>query len=147
MMRELGDISGAANVIRLAVAPVFLLTAVGAFLGVMTNRLGRVIDRARVLEAKLEAAPPGTAQGTRDHLKVLSRRARLINIAITACTVTALLICAVIAILFFGAYLDIDTTMTVSLIFILSMLILMTGLLSFLQEVFLATLSLRIGSK
>lgn len=146
-MRELGDISGAANVIRLAVAPVFLLTAVGAFLGVMASRLGRVIDRARVLEARLEASPPETAQGTRDHLKVLSRRARLINIAITACTVTALLICAVIAILFFGSYLDIDTTTTVSLIFILSMLVLMTGLLCFLQEVFLATLSLRIGPK
>ncbi|NJD90342.1 MAG: DUF2721 domain-containing protein [Geobacter sp.] len=146
-MRELGDISGAANVIRLAVAPVFLLTAVGAFLGVMASRLGRVIDRARGLEARLEASPPETAQGTRDHLKVLSRRARLINIAITACTVTALLICAVIAILFFGSYLDIDTTTTVSLIFILSMLVLMTGLLCFLQEVFLATLSLRIGPK
>jgi hypothetical protein len=146
-MRELGDVSGAAHVIQLAVAPVFLLTAIGAFLGVMANRLGRVIDRARFLEAKLEAAPPEASQGIRDHLKVLSRRARFINIAITACTVTALLICAVIAILFFGSYLDIDTTMTVSLIFILSMLILMTGLLCFLQEVFLATLSLRIGSK
>lgn len=146
-MRELGDISGAAHVIQLAVAPVFLLTAVGAFLGVMANRLGRVIDRARVLEARLEASPPETTQATRDHLKVLSRRARLINIAITACTVTALLICAVIAILFFGSYLDIDTTTTVSLIFILSMLVLMTGLLCFLQEVFLATLSLRIGPK
>lgn len=146
-MRELGDISGAAHVIQLAVAPVFLLTAVGAFLGVMTNRLGRVIDRARVLEARLETAPAETSKGIRDHLKVLSRRARFINIAITACTVTALLICATIAILFFGAYLSIDTTMTVSLIFILSMIILMTGLLCFLQEVFLATLSLRIGSK
>lgn len=146
-MRELGDVSGAAHVIQLAVAPVFLLTAVGAFLGVMTNRLGRVIDRARVLEAKLEAAQPESAKGLQDHLKVLSRRARFINIAITACTVTALLICAVIAILFFGAYLNVDTTVTVSLIFILSMIILMTGLLCFLQEVFLATLSLRIGSK
>ena len=81
----------------------------------------------------------------RSHLKVLSRRARYINFAITACTVTALLVCAVIAILFFGSYIDFDSRTAVSLIFIIAMLTLMIGLLCFLQEVFLATLNLRIG--
>jgi hypothetical protein len=102
-MRELGDISGVAHAIQLSVAPVFLLTAVGALLGVITNRLARVIDRARVLEAKLENIAPADSPAIRNHLKVLSRRARYINFAITACTVTALLVCAVIAILFFGS--------------------------------------------
>ena len=146
-MRELGDISGVAHAIQLAVAPVFLLTAVGALLGVITNRLGRVIDRARVLEAKLENATPADSPAIRKHLQVLSRRARYINIAITACTMTALLVCAVIAILFFGLYVNFDSRTAVSLIFIIAMLTLMIGLLCFLQEVFLATLSLRIGPK
>jgi len=146
-MRELANISGVAHAIQLAIAPVFLLTAVGSLLGVITNRLARVIDRARVLEAKLEVASPEHAPAIRNHLKVLSRRARYINIAITACTVTALLVCAVIAILFFGSYTSFDSRTAVALIFIFAMLALMIGLLCFLQEVFLATLNLRIGPK
>jgi hypothetical protein len=147
-MRELGNVSNIAHAIQLAVAPVFLLTAVGTLLGVMTNRLSRVIDRARSLEARLEAATAEHAVAIREHLKVLSRRARFINFAITACTVTALLVCAVIAILFFGSYLNFEYSKeTVSLLFILAMISLMSGLLCFLQEVFLATLNLRIGPK
>lgn len=146
-MPALADITDVAHAIQLAVAPVFLLTAVGAFLSVMTNRLGRLIDRARLLEGKLESAETQAVPSLKENLKVLSRRARYINFAITSCTITALLVCAVIAILFFGSYINIDTGMTVSLIFIFAMLFLMTGLLCFLQEVFLATLNLRIGPK
>lgn len=146
-MPALADITDVAHAIQLAVAPVFLLTAVGAFLSVMTNRLGRLIDRARLLEGKLESAETQAVPPLKENLKVLSRRARYINFAITSCTITALLVCAVIAILFFGSYVNIDIGMAVSLIFIFAMLFLMTGLLCFLQEVFLATLNLRIGPK
>ena len=37
------------HVIQLAVAPVFLLSGVGVILTVLTNRLARIIDRARLL--------------------------------------------------------------------------------------------------
>lgn len=146
-MRTITAISDVAHAIQLAVAPVFLLTAVGAFLGVMTNRLSRVIDRARMLEARIETVEPDAVPPLKEHLRVLSRRARYINIAITSCVVTALLVCAVIAILFFGTYANFDTKTSVSLIFIFAMLSLMIGLLCFLQEVFLATMNLRIGPK
>src|SRR5581483_7716102 len=46
----LGDV---AHVIQLAIAPVFLLTAVGTVLNVLANRLGRTVDRRRVLVAAL----------------------------------------------------------------------------------------------
>ena len=82
-MRELYDVSDIAHAIQLAVAPVFLLTAIGALLGVMTNRLGRVIDRARLLEGRLEKASGGDAASLQSHLTILSRRAKLINLAIT----------------------------------------------------------------
>ncbi len=146
-VKDLGVVSSVAHAIQLAIAPVFLLTAVGAFLGVMTNRLGRVIDRARTLEARLEAATPEQYPPLHSNLKVLSHRSKFINFAITACVVTALLVCAVIAILFFGSYAQVDMTAAVSLIFIFAMLSLMIGLLCFLEEVFMATLNLRIGPK
>jgi len=146
-MRELYDINDIANAIHLAVAPVFLLTGIGALLGVMTNRLGRVIDRARHLEGLLELAAPEEASGITEHLGILSHRAKFINLAITCCTMTALLICSVIAVLFSGSFVRFDITIPVALLFIMAMLILVMGLLWFLREVFLATANLRIGPR
>jgi Protein of unknown function (DUF2721) len=56
---ELSDIT-VAHAIQLAVAPVFLLSGIGAILAVMTSRLGRIIDRAHVLEDKLDSASQET---------------------------------------------------------------------------------------
>lgn len=146
-MRELYDISNIAHAIQLAVAPVFLLTAIGAILGVMANRLGRVIDRARTLEGRLESAPPAESAAIKAHLKILSRRAKMINLALTFCTMTALLVCTVIALLFSGSFVRFDITIPVAALFIMAMVLLVLGLLWFLREVFLATASLRIGPR
>jgi hypothetical protein len=83
---EVPEVSGIAHVIQLAIAPVFLLTGIGAILAVMTSRLGRIIDRARVLEAMLNAPSPKMLAVLRNDLATLSRRAKLISFAITLCT-------------------------------------------------------------
>jgi hypothetical protein len=146
-MREFSDVSAVAHVIQLAVAPVFLLTGIGAILAVMTNRLGRIIDRARVLEARLEGASPKTLATLRADLATLSLRAKLIGRAITLCTTTALLVCTVIAILFLSAFLHFDASIPVALLFVAAMLAFFLGLLWFLREIFVATASLRIGPR
>ena len=74
-------------------------------------------------------------------------RARLIGPAITLCTVTALLVCLVIAVLFLGAFLQFDASLPVALLFVASMIAFFFGLLWFLREIFVATRSLRIGSR
>jgi len=147
LMNELYDISNISNAIHLAVAPVFLVTGIGALLGVMTNRLGRVIDRARLLEGRLENAAPEDAVGITAHLGILARRAKLINLAITCCTMTALLICSVIALLFSGSFVRFNIAIPVALLFIMAMLLLVMGLLLFLREIFIATGNLRIGPR
>jgi hypothetical protein len=134
------------HAIQLSVAPVFLLSGIGAMLAVMTNRLARVVDRARSAEARLEQA--GTDLGHLHlQLATYSRRAKLINRAITLCTVTALLICAVVATLFMGAFLEFDASLTVAILFVTAMSSLFIGLLFFLREIFIATASLRIGPR
>ncbi len=143
-MVEFSDVA-VAHAVQLAVAPVFLLTGIGAILGVMTNRLGRVIDRARVLEERLEGAAPESVATLRADLAVLSRRAKLNGRAITLCTMTALLVCTMIAVLFLSAFLQFDATIPVALLFIAAMLCFFLGLLWFLREIYLATKNLRIG--
>ncbi len=145
-MLEFSDVA-VAHAVQLAVAPVFLLSGIGAILAVMTNRLGRVIDRARVLEERLEGASAEYLATLRADLAVLSRRAKLIGWAITLCTMTALLVCIVIAVLFLSAFLQFDASIPVALLFIAAMLCFFLGLLWFLREIYLATKSLRIGSR
>ncbi len=133
------------HVIQLAVAPVFLLTGVGALLGVLTNRLARIIDRARTVEERVSRAPEADQHRMHGELRLLSQRARLINTAVSLCTICALLICAVIAALFVGAFLSTDLSIPIGLIFTGSMLALFSGLVNFLREIYVATRSLRIG--
>ena len=144
-MRDFQNVGAVAHVIQLSVAPVFLLTAIGTMLGVMTNRLGRVIDRARVLETRLETAPAEGVPHLHDYLATLSRRADLIGHAITLCTCTAVLVCTVIALLFLGDYLRCDMSVPVAALFVLAMFLLVAGLINFLREIFIAKASLRIG--
>jgi hypothetical protein len=136
-----------AYVIQLSVAPVFLLSGIGAILAVMTSRLGRIIDRARVLEDRLENAAPERAAGIETDLATLSRRAKLIGPAITLCTVTALLVCTLIAVLFMSAFLPFDASVPVALLFVAAMLAFFLGLLWFLREIFVATSTLSIASR
>jgi Protein of unknown function (DUF2721) len=80
----------------------------------------------------------------RDRLAALSRRSRLINLAITLCTMCALLICLVIVALFVAALLQFSGSRWIAGLFIAAMLALIGGLIAFLQEIFIATASVRI---
>ena len=73
-MTQDSGITGIAHVIQLSVAPVFLLSGIGAMLAVMTNRLARVIDRARALEAKVTADPAGPPPRLRSNRDSVPRR-------------------------------------------------------------------------
>jgi hypothetical protein len=137
-------VAAIAHAIQLAVAPVFLLSGIGAILAVTTNRLSRVIDRARALESRLLADPDERGL-LRQELAVLARRAKLVSRAIALCTLTALLICATIAVLFASTFLEVDASRAIALLFIAAMLAFFVGLLYFLREIFLAIKRLRIG--
>jgi hypothetical protein len=129
----------------LAVAPVFLLTGVSGLLAVLTNRLSRIIDRARTLEERATRVSEAEQTPIHTELRLLSQRARLINSAVGLCTMCALLICAVIVALFVGAFLSTDVSVIIGLTFTGAMLALVWALVSFLREIHLATRNLRIG--
>src|SRR5688500_3337049 len=103
MMEPLSHVAGIAQVIQLAVAPVFLLAGVGATLNVLASRIGRIIDRARYMEEKLPGAAPEAAQELHERLRVLSKRATLINRAIALCVLSGLLVSLVVAALFISS--------------------------------------------
>lgn len=138
---ETMDIS---HLIQSALAPVFLLSGVGVTLGVMTGRLTRVVDRARRLEEKLLLHPADTRQIHTD-LRVLARRARYINAAITMCGCSAVLIALVVITLFANAFFGSGLAATIALLFVGAMIFITGAYLAFLIEVRIATAHLRIG--
>lgn len=137
-------ITNVVHVIQLAVAPVFLLTGVGAILSVLVARLGRIVDRLRVLGNLAPTVSNDARAAAEAERGKLARRGRLIHSAISLCTTCALLICAVIATLFIGALMSMNVSGIIAFMFILAMLALIVGLVNFLREIHLATDSVHV---
>jgi hypothetical protein len=135
METHIADIT---RVIQLAVAPVFLLTAIGTLITALNNRLGRAVDRRRVVQERLQHASQEGVTEARAELARLEQRSRLIYFAILAAVTAALLVCLVVAGAFIGALLSVELSKLVAVLFILSMCALIVSLALFLREIFLA---------
>lgn len=129
-------LSAVARVIQLSVAPVFLLTSLGTFLGVLSTRLGRVVDRARILAEQRERTAAVV-----EELALLARRRRMVNRAITFGTTAALLVCLLVATAFVGSIASFDASKLVAGLFILAMVAFIGSLGTFLAEVLYAVRS------
>jgi MFS family permease len=140
------DVTTIAHVIQLSIAPVFLLTAVGAMLGVLSNRLSRAVDRARSLESRVKTAAGDEQTAMRRQLSVLGRRIRMIYQAMVLCAVCALLICSVIVTAFASTLAGAVLAVPIAVLFIAAMLAFIGALLLFLREVHLAITTLQIGT-
>lgn len=137
---QLGDVS---HIIQLAIAPVFLLTGVGTKLSVLTSRLARIIDRARVVEDILSennGKPP--KHGMEAELNELYERSRLINRAITLSTTCGLLICLVIASLFMGDATGLNLDKLIAALFVGGIFSLIGSFIYFMREILVATKTL-----
>jgi hypothetical protein len=133
------------HVIQLSVAPVFLLTSIGTILSVLSLRLARIVDRARVLKDLLEDPPEHRIAGIHGEMHTLGRRRRLVNLAITSGTVAALLVCVSIATVFVGAITKTSVAGAVASLFILAMAAFVAALVFFLREILLAVRSLHLA--
>lgn len=124
------------TVIQLAVAPVFMLTAVGTILAALNIRLGRAVDRRRALEEGL--AERSANDGARAELAQIARRIRFVYLAIVFSVLSGLFVCLLIAGAFIGAFVAADLTRMVAALFVLAVASLTVSLLLFLREIFLA---------
>jgi hypothetical protein len=129
--------------IQLSLAPVFLLTGIAGLLSVMTGRLARIIDRGRAVtegtvnlsEYREELTP---------ELQSLERRRFFISVAITACTIAALLLCLLIVTLFLEVLLNAPLKWLIGALFASSTIALIVSLGFFLREVHLAARTIHI---
>lgn len=145
-MESINTIETIAGVIQLAVAPVFLLAGIAGMLNVLSIRLGRVVDRARVVEARLAMEKHSEHRSIlQAETESLWKRIRLVNWSVRMFVSGALLICLVIMTLFLGELALVDLAGTIAALFIGAMCLLIFGLLLFLFEVSISTRRIREG--
>lgn len=138
-------IAAISHTIQLSIAPVFLLTALGTILGVLNARLVRIVDRVRILRARMEPIAPAERAPYESELLVLHRRRHFVNVALTSGVCAALSVCLLIALAFVGTIIDMNFARPVAVLFIVAMLGFVSALLCFLREVLLALSQLSIS--
>jgi len=134
----LGDLSDITHVIQLAVAPVFLLTAIATLINAMNGRLGRIVDRRRVVLEQLHQPAADDRADAEAELRMLARRARLVYLSILFAVLSALLVCLVVAGAFIGAMVSAKLAHAVAGLFVAAMLAMIVSLSVFLREIYLA---------
>lgn len=142
------DLSTVTHGIQLAVAPVFLLTAVAGMIGTVAGRLARIIDRARVLETRVEASPDSAPMTVEmKELRQLRDRGRLVNICIALLTLCAILIGLTIMALFLGETTEFQIFRIATVLFLSGVSCFLLALLCFLAETLMATRVLKFGRR
>lgn len=141
------SVTTVAQIIQLAVAPVFLLAGIGAFLNVCAGRLSRIVDRARQIEPLLLASRGREHDRWLGELRVLDRRMVLVSRAIFLTVLAAVLICTVVVLLFAATLFNAHYGTAISLLFIASMIAIGLGFGVFLLETRVGSRAVRIRAE
>ena len=135
-----------AHTIQLAVAPIFLLAGVGAFLNVCAGRLSRIVDRARDLEPQVLASRGPEHDRLIAQIRILDRRMALVSRAIFLAVLSAILTCAVVIMLFATGLTGLSFGTPIAILFIATMVAVGAGFFVFLIETRLGARAVRISS-
>jgi hypothetical protein len=141
------SVNTVAEIVRLALAPVFLLSGIGAFLNVLASRLSRIVDRTRDIEPQLLVSRGAEHDRWIAGLKVLDRRMSLINWATGLTVTSAVLTCLVVVLLFAANLTRTHFGNAIALLFMASMLTIGAGFAFFLVETTVAARAVRVRSE
>jgi MFS family permease len=137
-------INTVADTVRLALAPVFLLTAIGAFLNVCATRLSRIVDRSREIEPFLLGSRGREHDRWQGELQVLDRRMSMVSSAISFSVMSAVLTCLVVALLFAANFVETRLGVAIALLFIAATVAIAISFAIFLIETRLGARSVRV---
>ena len=133
-------------ILQLAIGPVILISGVGLLQLSLTNRLGRLIDRARLLSRERVAGGQNSAK-LDAQIAIIDRRAQILQRSITLGATTVLLVSVLILVLFVSALLELDSAVVVIALFCSALLTLIGSTLFFLQEMRLALEALHLETR
>lgn len=133
-----------AQTIQLALAPVFVLVAIGNILNLLSSRLGRVVDRSRDLQDRHMATEGPEHDAVVQEIRLLDRRIGLITRAFRLLVLSGLAIGTTVAVLFIAELVRTDLQLVAAGFFLTAIALLMWALTLFLRETQVAAQQLRI---
>jgi hypothetical protein len=136
-----------ADTVRLAVAPVFLLTGIGAFLNVCATRLSRIVDRSRDIEPLLLKSRGRDHDRWLAEIQILDRRMSMVASAISFSVSSAVMTCLVVALLFASNFVEAPLGIPIALLFIGATGAIAVGFAIFLVETRLGAKAVRVRSE
>jgi hypothetical protein len=140
------SIPAVSSIIQLALAPVFLLTGIAGFLSMLSLRLGRVVDRGRLLDRRISLTrEEEQRKPLLEEANVIWKRIRIINWAIRLAVLSALTICLVVVCLFAGGFVSFKLGGIIAYLFVAAMFFMVICLVLLLFEVTISTSKMRQG--
>ena len=131
-------------VLQVAIAPVILISGVGLLLLSLTNRFGRAVDRTRQIHGQMRQTPASDRPQLANQVEVIYRRARLIQFSIVMGALSALFAALLIVKLFLTALLKWGLAALISVFFIACMLSLVVSLVTFIMDIRLSLIALKL---
>lgn len=141
---DVTPVSNLVPVLQTAIGPVILISGIGLILLTMTNRLGRIVDRSRIMVAELREASDADNNKIHQELGILWQRARVIRLAIGLVTTSALLAAILIIVLFITVWWHLNGVWVIGALFITNMLCLIGALVFFLRDIQLSLAALKL---
>jgi hypothetical protein len=130
-------------ILQLAIGPVILISGVGLLLLTLTNRFGRLLDRARLLNRD-DPATPEHAAAVGEQIAILHRRASILRVSVTLSAITVLLVAVLILVLFVAALFRIEAGWLIVTLFCVSQASLIAAMLAFIHDMNLALAAVRL---
>ena len=134
-----------AQTIQLALAPVFMLVAIGNIMNILSTRLGRIVDRSRVLQARYVETEGGEHDEIVREIRLIDRRIALISKAIQLMVFSGLFVGVVVVLLFLEQFAKVDLQLAIAVTFLVAIALLMWALTLFMRETRQAAAALRIA--
>jgi hypothetical protein len=141
------SVNTVAEIVRVALAPVFLLSGIGAFLNVLASRLSRIVDRSRQIEPLLLSSRGTEHDRWIADLRILDRRMSLISWATGLSVLSAILTCLVVILLFAANLIRTHLGTEIAWLFMASMVAIGTAFAVFLVETTVAARAVRVRSE
>lgn len=133
-----------AQTIQLALAPVFVLVAIGNIMNILTTRLGRIVDRSRHLQ-KQHGETSGTAHDAVVlEMRYVDRRIQLIGHALLILVLSGIAIGVTVGTLFVGELTGLELRSLTGVTFFVAIALLMVALVYLLLETRLVSSTLRL---
>jgi len=132
------------SVIQLAITPVILISGMGALMLTLTNRMGRIVDRTRILAGQVGSAGGSDRRHFENQLEIMWQRAQLIRQAVTYNGLSMLVSCLLVVAIFAGAMLGRNLGPLLLVLFAGSIILLIASLIAFLRDINVSLHALRL---